>query len=247
MISAGTIFRKQGSAKRKRMKKEEIHLNDIHRILFGQAPAEFLIEVLLRTAFIYLALLIVLKLLGKRMDGQITIIEMAVMITLGAIVSVGMQLPDRGILLSFTALLCIVFFQFIINRISLKHKKIEEASEGTMNILVKDGVLQLEDMLKTGITKQNLFASLRNKKILNLGKVKRVYFEACGLMNVYEENKAKPGLPIFPSDEKGLIDKNTRKADNHIACKNCGYVKESKDNIQLCPVCQQQEWMEAIF
>jgi rubrerythrin len=66
-------------------------------------------------------------------------------------------------------------------------------------------------------------------------------------MNVYEENEAKPGLPIFPSDEKGLIDKNTRKADNHVACKNCGYVKESKDNFQSCPVCQQQEWMEAIF
>jgi len=78
------------------MKKEEIHLYDIKRILLGQAPVEFMLEVLIRTVITYIALLFLLKLLGKRMDGQVTIIEMSVMITLGAIVSVAMQLPDRG-------------------------------------------------------------------------------------------------------------------------------------------------------
>jgi uncharacterized membrane protein YcaP (DUF421 family) len=65
-----------------------IRLTDWKRILFGTAPASFLLEVLARTAVMYVALLVVLRLLGKRMSGQITILEMAILISLGAIVSV---------------------------------------------------------------------------------------------------------------------------------------------------------------
>lgn len=36
--------------------------------------------------------------MGKRMAGQLTTSEMAVMITLGAIVAAPIQLPDRGLI-----------------------------------------------------------------------------------------------------------------------------------------------------
>jgi hypothetical protein len=66
------------------MKKYEIHLADWQRMLFGQSPPVFLLEVLIRTIIIYVFLLFVLRWLGKRMSGQLTILEMAVMLTLGS-------------------------------------------------------------------------------------------------------------------------------------------------------------------
>jgi hypothetical protein len=51
------------------MKKEDIIPWDWQRILFGQAPPEFLLEVLMRTSIIYIALLIIVRLMGKRMGG----------------------------------------------------------------------------------------------------------------------------------------------------------------------------------
>jgi uncharacterized membrane protein YcaP (DUF421 family) len=107
------------------MKKEEINIFDFNRILFGEAPPQFLIEVLLRTLIIYLALLIMLRLLGKRMDGQISITEMGVMLTLGAIAAVAMQLPDRGLLQSITALICIFILQRGINWLNVKNEKLK--------------------------------------------------------------------------------------------------------------------------
>ena len=80
------------------MKPEEIRLDDWHRILFGNLDPIFLLEVFVRTSIIYWLLLAVVRWLGKRMSGQLTIIEMTVMVTLGAIVSVSMQMEDRGIL-----------------------------------------------------------------------------------------------------------------------------------------------------
>jgi uncharacterized membrane protein YcaP (DUF421 family) len=229
------------------MKKEEIHLDDVQRILFGQAPVEFLLEVLMRTVITYIALLILMRLLGKRMDGQITIIEIAVMITLGAMAAVAMQMPDRGILQALLALACALIFHRGINWLNVKNDKIENMTQGTMSILVKDGILQLDEMKSAGITRQNVFATLRSNKILNLGKVKRLYLEACGLFNVYEEHDDKPGLPVLPSNEDNFIKTKTRVDQYHVACQNCGFVMDANLRTRACSSCGEKQWMEAIL
>src|SRR5947208_2521597 len=106
------------------MKKEQIHLGDIKRWLFGQTPPEFMIEVAIRSFLIFLILLIVMRLMGKRMAGQITFSELAVVITLGAIVSPVMQLPDKGILFGITVLAVALFFQRGLNLLAFKNEKI---------------------------------------------------------------------------------------------------------------------------
>jgi uncharacterized membrane protein YcaP (DUF421 family) len=228
------------------MKKEEIQPWDWQRILFGQAPPEFLIEVFIRSIVMYLLLMIVLKFLGKRMDGQLTLTELAVMITLGAIVSVPMQLPDRGLLLGLAALLCVVAFQRGWNWITVKNRKAEETTLGKHSTIVRDGILQLDEMLKTGLSKQHVFATLREKTIYNLGAVKRMYFEACGLMSIYTSPERKAGLPVLPSDEIELVRTYTNTDDNRNACMNCGNVVEKNQSNQACKVCGQKKWMEAI-
>lgn len=75
------------------MKKEDIQPWDWQRIFLGEAPPEFLVEILIRTLIIYIALMIIVRLMGKRMGGQLTISELAVMVTLGAIVAPAMQIP----------------------------------------------------------------------------------------------------------------------------------------------------------
>jgi uncharacterized membrane protein YcaP (DUF421 family) len=228
------------------MKKEDIQPWDMQRILFGQAPAEFLLEVFLRTIFIYLLLMVVLRILGKRMDGQLTLTEMAVMITFGAIVAVPMQIPDRGVLLGVIALLCVMAFQRGVNWLNVKNEKLEKVTQGSMTTLVKDGIMQLAEMRATGVSKQHLFAALRGKKILNLGKIKRVYFEACGLMNVYEQDGAgKPGLPVLPSEEMDLMISETKVDNDHVACTNCGNVSDNAET--TCSECGEKKWMKAVI
>jgi hypothetical protein len=82
------------------MKKEAIHLGDWHRLFIGEAPLEFMLEVVLRTLIIYLALLLTMGLLGKRMNAQLNVAELSLIIMLGGVGSVAMQLPDRGLQLS---------------------------------------------------------------------------------------------------------------------------------------------------
>src|SRR4051812_36199354 len=107
------------------MKKEEIKLDDLKRILIGNAPTEFLLETFIRTLFIFLFFLVIMRLLGKRMTGQLTILEFSVVITLGAIIAPVMQLPDRGLLQGAFLLLCILCFHSGLTSWGVKSQKVE--------------------------------------------------------------------------------------------------------------------------
>ncbi|MDB5122950.1 MAG: hypothetical protein JWP94_1079 [Mucilaginibacter sp.] len=231
------------------MKKQDIHFFDIHRILFGQTPPLFLIEVFFRTLILYIFLLFILRWLGKRMSGGLSIMELAVMLTLGAIVCVPMQIPDRGILQGFVLLLCGLIFQRSLSLGGVLSKPVEDMAHGKVALLVKDGILQLQVMEKERISKQQLFAQLRRVKVFNLGSVERIYLEASGLYSIFMMEKPKPGLSVLPLDDKEINDQMKHAADIHgelMVCAHCGYVKPA-DNKTACPDCGNSEWAKAII
>ncbi|GAA4904665.1 DUF421 domain-containing protein [Mucilaginibacter defluvii] len=226
------------------MKKEEIHLSDLQRILFGEAPPAFLPEVILRTLIIYLFLLFIIRWLGKRMSGQLTIMEMTIMLTLGAIVSVAMQVPDRGILLSAAILLFTLTVQRFVGWWSFKSSTIQRLTEGELSMLVKDGRLQLKEMEKCRISRQQLFGQLRCSQVFNLGMVKRVYLESNGLFSIYMYKTPRYGLPLLPPDDQRLI--NTQAKSDEVACANCGHT-EAKNAASDCADCGSLNWAPAII
>jgi len=169
----------------------EVELWDWHRILVGDAPNFYLVEVIFRTALIYLALLITLNLMGKRMGGQLTLTEMAVMVTLGALVAVPMQIYDRGLLMGITALVVALLFQRGFNYAGVKNENFEHISQGQLSLLVKDGVFEQEQMKKARISQTQIMSVLRAEKIYNLNQVRRLYLEACGIFSIYENKEAE--------------------------------------------------------
>jgi len=102
-------------------------------------------------------------------------------------------------------------------------------------------------MSASGITRQNLYSNLRHKKILNLGKVKRVYFESCGLFSIYEESEKSPGLPLYPKGDKDLEQHQSETDSEKFACCNCGYVQPAKGKQRACENCGAEEWVHAIY
>ncbi len=228
------------------MKKEDIKLGDIQRMLFGEAPPEFLIEVLIRTLVIFLALLLFLRVIGKRMGGVLTISELAVMLTLGAVLAVPMQMPDRGLLQGILILVTILLLQRGLNLWEFKNNKVEKLTQGEMTLLVKDGVMHAGNMAKSRISKQQLFAKLRESKIHNLGKVKRAYLEACGVFSIYQYDDDRPGLSVLPPTDKGIYSSSEDKKLQHISCTNCGFTEPQSADAIKCRLCGADKWIASI-
>ena len=113
-----------------------------------------------------------MRLLGKRMNGQLTNLELAVMLTMGAIISPAMQLPDRGLLSGMLALACALTFLRGRQLLGFKHSKAEKIIQGTGTVLVKDGVIQLKQMAENRLSHQQIYAALRTENVYNLGQRK---------------------------------------------------------------------------
>ncbi|CAM3758432.1 YetF domain-containing protein [Pontibacter korlensis] len=230
------------------MYKEELNIWNWERILIGDAPPEFLLETLLRTIIVYLFLIFILRLLGKRMNAQLSLTEMAVMITLGAIVAPAMQIPARGILPTIIILCCILLFQRGLGQLSFKNRKAEVLAQGDVSLMVKDGVMQVEEMEKSRISKPQLFGALRTHQIKHLGEVKRAYLESGGFFSVFKAEKAQPGLAIVPKKDYRLHEPINQKA-NSLVCNNCGYLVPEHNgqiNGMTCRECEHQEWAQPL-
>jgi len=221
------------------MKKEEIHINDIHRILFGDVPPQILIEVMLRSVILYLALVIVVRLLGKRTNSILTITERAVFITLGAIVAMPMHGPKHGILIGVVVLLTVLLLQRGFTLSFFIGRKWEEKMQGTVSILVKDATINIEKLEQHSISRQQLFELLREKDIRHLGQIKRAYIEPAGTLSIYKNNSVIPGLSILPVDD---IEKIIIKDTGSYACTWCGTVVANSSPGE-CPTCGHDHWV----
>jgi uncharacterized membrane protein YcaP (DUF421 family) len=226
------------------MQTELYFIDEIKRWLWGDTSAVFLIEVFFRTVLIYLFLLLIARLLGNRMAGQSTITEMAVMITLGAIVSPAMQLPDRGLLFGVAGLICILSLQRGINLWAFKRGKIETLTQGKTHLLVKDGRLNIGELKHTRMTRQQLYSMLRGEQVYQLGEVERAYLEACGNISIYKMKESQPGLPIFPADDREIL-RLLKRAPGLQACKYCGNVQQGDHHHTHCEVCHSNDWTAA--
>lgn len=111
--------------------------------------------------------------------------------------------------------------------------------------MVKDGTLNLEELEKANVTKQQVFAMLREKNIQNLAKVERAYLEACGIFSVYETNESKAGLPILPPSNRVILSDKQEVDSNTLACCNCSHVQKVVSKNSPCEICHSIDWSKA--
>lgn len=227
------------------MKPDEIKLGDWQRILFGEAPPEFFLELVIRTVVIFLLLIISMRLLGRRMAGQVNRIEIIALFSLAAGVGVPLQAPDRGLLPAFVIALVVILIGRLVTRIAFRSQLFEATVEDEYASLVIDGVIQMPKLKETRLTVERLYAQLRSEGVRHLGEVKRLYFEANGSFSLVRNERPIPGLAIIPAFDKDLLREQDHTEEP--VCDDCGFKQAGQErNPQKCPNCGNQIWTKAI-
>ncbi|OUJ73993.1 DUF421 domain-containing protein [Hymenobacter crusticola] len=225
------------------MKPEDIHPFDFLRIFLGEAPWSFLLEVVIRILFIFVLLIVSMRLMGKRMASQLSRNELAAMSSLAAAIGVPMQVPDRGLLPPLVMAVVIISIQRLSAVWSTRSQKFEKISQGDIGILLEDGCLQLSAMQEAVLPQERLFAQLRSEAIDNLGAVKRVYMEANGSFTILKQPKPQPGLSILPNWDQDFL-REQRKVPGTFACQGCGNLAQDKQ--APCSRCGKTVWTTAV-
>ncbi len=232
---------------------DEIKVFDFHRIFLGDYPLLFLLEIVFRTVFMYGYTILLLRFLGKRGMGQLSNLELAIIICFGSAVGdpmIGAQVP---IVYGIVAITTVAFLQVGMEKFINSHKKIEQVMEGSPECLVNEGVILLDKLKQENLSQADLFRALRNKDVIQLGEVKKAYFETSGDITVLFQNQRnlKPGLCVMPQDEtnkpKCFGNGSTIATTGKYSCCTCGYTAQFKagEILNECNKCGNTEWVKA--
>jgi uncharacterized membrane protein YcaP (DUF421 family) len=229
------------------MKPEEIHLTDLYRILIGEVPPSFYIELLIRTIIIYAILMISMRLMGKRMSAQLGRNEMAALVSLAATIGVPLQAPDRGLIPAVLIALVIICFQIAIAKYATVNQRFEQLTQDEFSILVKDSRMNLDEMVRTRISRERLFAQLRSSEISHLGMIKRLYLEANGSFTLVKNTDSIPGLNILPEKDPEYS-KAIHQATDYRSCNICGNIEKGQvQDDAICSHCNNKNWIAAVI
>jgi uncharacterized membrane protein YcaP (DUF421 family) len=224
---------------------KDIRLSDIQRILAGEVPPEFFIEIIIRLIFIYFICLLAMRLMGKRMVAQLSRNELTALVSIAAAVGVAIQAPDKGLIPALIIVFIIIFIGRFIAWKASRHQKFEKVTQGNIQTLVKDSVLQLQAMQKIKLSKERVFAQLRSQEIKTLGAVKRFYMEANGQFSLIKEEPPKEGLSIVPDWDNSLYNEQEKSTDKK-TCLACGWVQEAIIQANSCKNCNSTNWTIAV-
>lgn len=233
---------------------ENFRVFDFHRIFIGDAPAAFFLEIIFRTFIMYAYTVFLLRILGKREMGQLSVLELAIIISFGSAVGDPMVGANMPILYGIVAITTIAILQIGLEAIVNKNKKAEAIMEGAPELVVDHGSIRLEGLKKENLSREDLFRALRSKDVKHLGEIQKAFVETNGQVSVLfnAPKNIKPGLSVLPEnqvDESMVVkSKTTIKDPGEYSCLNCGAIKtfHEQRKAPACEVCSGEEWVKAV-
>ncbi|WP_438025986.1 DUF421 domain-containing protein [Sorangium sp. So ce233] len=215
------------------------------RILLGQTPAAFLLEVLVRTVVIYLILVVSMRLMGRRMAKQVSRNELVALVSLAAAIGPAMQTPDRGLLPTALVALFVVGTQRALAHLSARNRRVEQIAQGDVTTLVADGCPDNRAISRALLSRDRVFAQLRSQGLEHLGQVDRLHLEANGAFSLVKAKDERPGLSILPAWDEDAH-REQQEARDARACSGCGLVVKRGEEPPACDRCGSSAWARAV-
>ena len=217
---------------------------DFIKILLADTTFTFAAEIVLRSVLMYFLIILVLRFSGKRGVRQLSIFEIAIILSLGSAAGDTMFYEEVPIIHAVIVFAVIMALYRLTTYLMMKSDAIETVLEGRPIYIVKNGLLIVEDINREKYSYDEFFAEMRQKKIEHLGQVKMALLETDGCLSVipYSKENIKWGLPLFP-DEYQIT--NHHNVDHFYSCMLCGQTQLLNHLKEECPRCQNTKWAKS--
>ena len=146
----------------------------------------------IRTIILYLILIAVIRLMGKRQIGQMEPSEFVVTMLVANLAAIPMQDSAVPLYTGIIPLLTVLGVELVLSALSLRSIKIRKILCGKPVILIENGKIIQENLRKTRVTLDELTGHLREKDVLDLNAVQFAILETNGNLSVFPYPKERP-------------------------------------------------------
>lgn len=147
-----------------------------------------------RTITLYLVLIVAVRFLGKRQIAQLEPSEFVVTLLIADLAAIPMQ--DGGIPLysGLVPMLTVLGLELVLSVLSMRSIRLRKILCGKPVILMENGKVLQNNLLRTRITQDELTGHLREKGILDLQTVQYAILETNGNLSVFPFPKDMPAV-----------------------------------------------------
>lgn len=148
-----------------------------------------------RAIVLYIVVLVVMRLMGKREIGQLQPFELAISIMIADLASIPMTEIGIPIFNGIIPICGLLAMHLLISVINLKSLKAREVICGKPSILIYRGKINEENLKKERFTINELQERLRRNNIFNLGDVEYAILETTGEVTVIQKPEKRGTIP----------------------------------------------------
>ncbi len=149
----------------------------------------------IRTIFLYIIVLIVMRLMGKREIGQLQPFELAISIMIADLASIPMADVGIPITNGIIPILGLLLMHLLISIINMKSMKARGILCGKPSILIYRGKIDEQALKKERFTLNELQERLRGSNVVNIGDVEYAILETNGQVTVIQKPNKRNTIP----------------------------------------------------
>lgn len=188
-----------------------------------------------RVLFIYILIIAMLRLMGKRQLGQLQPSELVVTILVSDLATMAIEDPNLPLIGGLFPILTLVSFDVLVSVFAMKYKKVHRLISGTPRIIIQDGILDQHELRELRLTVEDLIEQLRVNNIFDIRDVALAIVETTGKLSIWPKYGAQPITPSM----LGMEDKPEENMPPVVLISD-GVVMES--GLLYCDVSHQ--WLE---
>lgn len=151
-----------------------------------------LVEIVLRTAVVYLVVLLGVRLSGKREVGQMTPFDLVLLLLISNSVQNAMTGPDTSVLGGVAAAVTLLLLNYGVGELSGFNRRFRKVVEGQPSLLVHDGKVITEHMKKEHVSMDELQRALREHGISTCSEVALAVLEVDGAISCLKYDEISP-------------------------------------------------------
>lgn len=196
-----------------------------------------------RSIILYVIVLVVMRLMGKREIGQLQPFELAIAIMIADLASVPMSEVGIPIINGIIPILSLLVMHLIISFINLKSIKMRQLICGKPSILIYRGKINEKVLIKERFTINELQERLRANNINNIADVEYAILETSGQVSIIQKPNKRTTIPedfnIMPEYEgisyDLVVDGKIMNDNLKILNKTYGWLKKEVNKFNIEP------------
>ena len=149
----------------------------------------------IRSILLYIIVLIVMRLMGKREIGQLQPFELAISIMIADLASTPMADPGIPITNGIIPILALLLMHLTISILNMKSIKARQILCGKPSILIYRGKIDENMLKKERFTVNELEERLRGSNVVNIGDVEYAILETNGQVTVIQKPEKRNATP----------------------------------------------------